>query len=296
MKRILCFIIIFGTAEISAEPYETAQRFEPGDVISADVINDILDRIELSLKEITVAELVGTYSATQHICNKIGGKKPGIAIDESDMFTGNGCLAITYPEVGGWDSVTNMEDGLYGLRTDTITITAISGSNTKFTLQSENFNFIHQLNRPATDNLVNQGVTHECSIIGSQGLIGCLADEAIVANANFPLQRSYFIYQMRRLSPTRFEMLAVYNGSETNFNLTLSNTHQLGNVLYTDYIHLFQISGIILLVAMVGAITLTFSKKENVKRQSYFKQIQREKETAVSLVEVERNKGVKIDE
>jgi len=84
--------------------------------------------------------------------------------------------------------------------------------------------------------------------------------------------------------------------SETNFNLTLSNTHQLGNVLYTDYIHLFQISGIILLIAMIGAITLTFSKKENVKRQSYFKQIQREKETAVSLVEVERNKGVKIDE
>ena len=84
--------------------------------------------------------------------------------------------------------------------------------------------------------------------------------------------------------------------SETNFNLTLSNTHQLGNVLYTEYIHLFQISGIILLVAMIGAITLTFSKKENVKRQSYFKQIQREKETAVSLVEVERNKGVKIDE
>ena len=84
--------------------------------------------------------------------------------------------------------------------------------------------------------------------------------------------------------------------SETNLNLKLSNTHQLGNVLYTDYIHLFQISGIILLIAMIGAITLTFSKKENVKRQSYFKQIQREKETAISLVEVERNKGIKIDE
>ena len=84
--------------------------------------------------------------------------------------------------------------------------------------------------------------------------------------------------------------------SAINLNLKLSNTHQLGNVLYTDYIHLFQISGIILLIAMIGAITLTFSKKENVKRQSYFKQIQREKETAVSLVEVERNKGIRIDD
>jgi len=84
--------------------------------------------------------------------------------------------------------------------------------------------------------------------------------------------------------------------SATNFNLDISNTHALGNVLYTDYIHLFQISGMILLVAMIGSITLTFSKRENIKRQSYFDQIQREKDSAVSLVEVESGKGVKLDE
>ena len=81
-----------------------------------------------------------------------------------------------------------------------------------------------------------------------------------------------------------------------NLNLAISNTHALGNILYTDYIHLFQISGMILLVAMIGAITLTFSKKENIKRQSYFVQIQREKDSAVSLVDVERGKGVKLDD
>ena len=84
--------------------------------------------------------------------------------------------------------------------------------------------------------------------------------------------------------------------SNINLNQYVSNTHALGNILYTDYIHLFQISGIILLVAMVGAITLTYSKRENVKRQSYFDQIQREKESAVSLVEVESGKGVKLDD
>ena len=84
--------------------------------------------------------------------------------------------------------------------------------------------------------------------------------------------------------------------SATNLNLDISNTHALGNVLYTDYIHLFQISGMILLVAMIGAITLTFSKRENIKRQSYFAQIQREKDSAVSLVEVESGKGVKLDD
>ena len=84
--------------------------------------------------------------------------------------------------------------------------------------------------------------------------------------------------------------------SSINLDSNLTNTHALGNVLYTDYIHLFQISGIILLVAMIGAITLTFRKRENVKRQNYFEQIQREKSSAVSLVEVEGDKGVKIDD
>ena len=78
--------------------------------------------------------------------------------------------------------------------------------------------------------------------------------------------------------------------------LNVSNTHALGNVLYTDYIHLFQISGMILLVAMIGAITLTFSRRENIKRQSYFQQIQRQKESSISLVDVESEKGVKIDD
>jgi len=84
--------------------------------------------------------------------------------------------------------------------------------------------------------------------------------------------------------------------SSEKFNLDISNTHALGKVLYTDYIHLFQISGIILLIAMIGAITLTFSKRDNIKRQSYFTQIQRDKETAVSLVEVENDKGVKLND
>ena len=51
----------------------------------------------------------------------------------------------------------------------------------------------------------------------------------------------------------------------TKLNLNLSNTHALGNILYTDYILLFQIAGMILLIAMIGAITLTFRRKDNIK-------------------------------
>ena len=77
--------------------------------------------------------------------------------------------------------------------------------------------------------------------------------------------------------------------------MSISNTHSIGYVLYTDYIHLFQISGIILLIGMIGAITLTYRKREGLKRQSYFSQISREKIDGVDLVDVEKNKGIKID-
>jgi len=79
-------------------------------------------------------------------------------------------------------------------------------------------------------------------------------------------------------------------------NSNLSNTHQLGSVLYTDYIYLFQIAGIILLLSMIGAIVLTYRKREGVKRQSYINQISRESKTSVDVVEVNSNTGIKIDD
>ena len=76
----------------------------------------------------------------------------------------------------------------------------------------------------------------------------------------------------------------------------ISNTHSLGQVLYTDYIHIFQISGMVLLIAMIGAIVLTFRQREGVKKQSYLKQISRERSEGVEVIEVASKKGVKIDD
>ena len=75
-----------------------------------------------------------------------------------------------------------------------------------------------------------------------------------------------------------------------------TNTHALGNVIYTDYILLFQLAGLILFVAMIGAIVLTYKKREGVKKQNYFKQIKREKNESVTLIDVESNKGVSFDD
>ena len=86
------------------------------------------------------------------------------------------------------------------------------------------------------------------------------------------------------------------NPKNMSLNNDISNTHSLGQVLYTDYIHIFQISGMILLIAMIGAIVLTYRKREGVKTQSYIKQISRERSEGVEVLEVESNKGVKIDD
>ena len=79
-------------------------------------------------------------------------------------------------------------------------------------------------------------------------------------------------------------------------NQDLTNTESLGNILYTDYVYLFQISGLILLVAMVGAIVLTYRKKEGIKRQNVFSQISREKRDSVTLAKVKIGEGVKIND
>ena len=103
-----------------------------------------------------------------------------------------------------------------------------------------------------------------------------------------------------------FELIIVIGGWKfkpdliTSMSLSIdqnsTNTHLIGSVLYTDYIHIFQLSGMILLVAMIGAIILTFRQRSGLKRQSYFSQVSREKSDGVQLVDVESNKGVNVDD
>jgi NADH-quinone oxidoreductase subunit J len=103
-----------------------------------------------------------------------------------------------------------------------------------------------------------------------------------------------------------FELIIVVGGwkykpelisaSTIEMDQNITNTHSIGNVLYTEYIHLFQLSGMILLVAMIGAIVLTFRKRTGIKRQSYFLQISREESDVVELVDIKNNEGVKVDD
>ncbi len=103
-----------------------------------------------------------------------------------------------------------------------------------------------------------------------------------------------------------FELIIVIGGwkykpdlltpSNTSTVENITNTHSLGMILYTDYIYIFQVSGMILLVAMIGAIVLTFRQREGVKKQSYIKQISRERSEGVEVLDVKFKEGVKIDD
>jgi len=88
------------------------------------------------------------------------------------------------------------------------------------------------------------------------------------------------------VSPTAPKALA----SPIAANIT--NTQALGLVLYTRYVYYFEVAGLVLLVAMIGAIVLTLRHKVNVKRQSIAAQNARTKATAIEIRQVRPGQGI----
>ena len=72
----------------------------------------------------------------------------------------------------------------------------------------------------------------------------------------------------------------------------INNTEAIGLVLYTRYVYFFQAAGVILLVAMIGAIVLTLQHKPGVKRQSISEQVARNRSSAIEIVKVKSGQGL----
>ncbi|WP_425407935.1 NADH-quinone oxidoreductase subunit J [Hyphococcus sp.] len=85
-------------------------------------------------------------------------------------------------------------------------------------------------------------------------------------------------------APTAVQTVASPNGP--------NNIESLGLILYTDYVHYFQIAGMVLLVAMIGAIILTFRTREGVKKQDPAKQVGRKREDGYELVDIKPGQGL----
>ena len=84
----------------------------------------------------------------------------------------------------------------------------------------------------------------------------------------------------------------LFAGAPTPAADQVTNTHALGNIIYTDFVYLFQGAGMILLVAMIGAIVLTLRSREGVRKQSIAKQVGRRREEAVEIKKVESGQGI----
>ena len=96
-------------------------------------------------------------------------------------------------------------------------------------------------------------------------------------------------------------VMATWNTSTEAFNLTsapsafygnVSNTRALGNLLYTHYALIFQGAGLILLIAMMGAIVLTLRHREGVKKQNVASQLARRAKESVQLVDIPSGSGI----
>ena len=123
MKYLSLLIILFSINSFS-EDYKSANRLQEGDVISADVFNDILDRIELILKSATAADLVGTWDVVQTICS-LGGL--GNCGDLSVTGTGTAIDSL-YRQRSDVVTFTDDGDGTYSFQTTSFCAFVRSGA------------------------------------------------------------------------------------------------------------------------------------------------------------------------
>lgn len=176
MRLLTIFWLLFSLGLMSKD-YKSLQRLNEGDVISAEVFNDIMDRIELTLKPIAMSELIGTWSVKQYICN-------------DGTFGTSG-----YCDVDGKIGST-AEDLIFKTRIDTVTITD-NGDNT-FNWKSPNYQLFYNANFLDAMKFTTGNLNHTCSITNAQ-IVGCLLDDQNILAG----RRVVTFMNVKRTSPTQ---------------------------------------------------------------------------------------------
>ena len=177
LLTIFCLLFSFG---LMAKDYKSLQRLNEGDVISAEVFNDILDRIELSLKTTTEEDFVGSWDVVQTIC--------------PDGALGN----CSNNSVTG---TTSAVDNLFRQRIDTVTFSD-DGDGT-YSLQTENYCAFVRTHFAATDNL---SCTKEFAVIDGNFIIRDVGSSR------------YAAYRLKKISNTRI-VLSMNANASASFNI-----------------------------------------------------------------------------
>tara|TARA_Y100000748_G_scaffold295697_1_gene287715 strand:+ start:354 stop:1229 length:876 start_codon:yes stop_codon:yes gene_type:complete len=198
MKKIIFILIFTLSFQTYADDYKTAQRFAAGDVVSADVLNDILDRIELILKPIVVSDLVGTWDVKQYIC-------------KDGQFG-----ATDFCDNGEDITTTGIEGEVFPTRTDTLTI-ADNGDGT-FSWTSSAYQLLYNANYQSVMAFNTGNLTHNCFILPAQ-ILGCKLSTTNNLNGN----RTIAYMNIKRTSDSQ---IVAYWGPRSggyNFNHLIMN-------------------------------------------------------------------------
>jgi|TARA_B110000211_G_C14044059_1_gene538123 hypothetical protein len=195
MKNIFLIVLIIASAFAYAEDYETAQRFEEGDTISADVLNDILDRIELSLKSSTTSDLLGSWDVAWKTCINGG---PGNC---SSLNAGS-----------GWSSSI---DNLYRTRSDVWTISD-DGDGT-YSLSITNY----CISGASSGAYYNDSCTGRVNVEGGIFLFGTETGVGVSQDSDHTET-----YNIKKVSQNRFQLWQLKSGSNSFVGFTLDKQSQ----------------------------------------------------------------------
>ena len=202
-------IVLAASLRVSAADYETAQQLRDGDLLSADVLNDILERIELSLKPITAAELVGDWRITQFFCNA-GATNCAGGTPDNTTFTWDPAFAIPITDMNYIDAQSNFS---YGVREFDLTITA--GGQGAFRIDSP-LSILYGPDASARANLAGENLrgAWSCSVLNGATAV-CHKDSNQELMVRMDLNRS---------SPNQFKM-AWYGQTARAFNVLILNKY-----------------------------------------------------------------------
>ncbi len=195
MKNIFLLFLVITSVMSLADDYETAQRFTEGDTISAEVLNEILDRIELALKSSTTSDLVGTWEVSWKTCINGG---PGNC---SDLDAGD-----------GWSSSV---DNLYRTRSDVWTI-ADDGDGT-YSLSIANYCIAGAL----AGRYYNDSCVGRVNVEGGIFLFGTESGAGVTQDSGHTIT-----YNIRKVSQSRFQLWQLQSGANSFVGFTLDKLNQ----------------------------------------------------------------------
>ena len=199
MRFVLIFLLSTLSHQAAAADYESAQRLEDGDVISAEVMNDILDRIELTLRSATSADLLGNWDVTQTTCPQGG--------------LGNCSNLLS-------DGYGNAIDSLYRQRTDTVVFS--DNGDGSYSYQTEDYCAFVRGGAGNSDCSGNYAVVDGRFIINQSGfaayVITRVSDTRFILSMNASGSGSFNIIRLDKkgLAPAAPTSLSVTSNSEGN--------------------------------------------------------------------------------